>query len=219
VPLEEPVTKVSLELGVGVLPAELHVAGGEVERVVMTQGRPTFHATVTDLVDLVEGLGVQAGAILETGLPVQVVSTGMPQMMVPLRSLEEVQAVDPCRINVSALTRACEAAGTDCVFVFSLETEQPEATVHVRLFAPMLGIPEDPATGSANGALGAYLVHYQAVPVIEPTTSILSEQGSEMGRPSKIFVEVDSAGEEISAVRVGGQVTLVAEGDVRFPGT
>jgi trans-2,3-dihydro-3-hydroxyanthranilate isomerase len=219
VSLEEPVTRVSLELGVGVLPAELHVAGSEVERVVMTQGRPTFHTAVTDLADLVEGLGVPAEAILETGLPVQVVSTGMPQMMVPLRFLEEVRALEPSRINVSALTRACESAGTDSVLVFSLDTEQPEATVHVRLFAPMLGIPEDPATGSANGALGAYLVRHRAVPVSEPTTSIISEQGSEMGRPSKLFVEVDSEGEEITAVRVGGQVTPIAEGVVRFPGT
>jgi trans-2,3-dihydro-3-hydroxyanthranilate isomerase len=185
----------------------------------MTQVRPTFHATVTDLANLVAGLGVPVEAILETGLPVEVVSTGVPQMMVPLRSLEEIQALDPSQINVSALTRACEAADTDCAFVFSLETEQPEATVHVRLFAPMLGIPEDPATGSANGALGAYLVHHRAVLVTEPTTSILSEQGSEMGRPSSIFVEVDSSGEEIAAVRVGGQVTPIAEGVVRFPGT
>ena len=128
--------------------------------------------------------------------------------------------------------RACDAVGTDCVMVFTFETEQPEATVHVRMFAPRLGVPEDPATGSANGALGAYLVHHastssalcasassalrQAVPITEPTTHILSEQGAEIDRPSTLQVEVDSAGEEISAVRVGGQVVLVAEGVVRF---
>jgi trans-2,3-dihydro-3-hydroxyanthranilate isomerase len=111
-------------------------------------------------------------------------------------------------------------------------TERPEATVHVRMFAPRLGVPEDPATGSANGALGAYLVHHRAcpelsrraVPITEPTTYILSEQGAEIDRPSTLYVElalslvegVDSAGEEISAVRVGGQVVLVAEGVVRF---
>jgi trans-2,3-dihydro-3-hydroxyanthranilate isomerase len=84
------------------------------------------------------------------------------------------------------------------------------------MFAPLLGVPEDPATGSANGALGAYLVHHQAVSVTEPTTHILSEQGAELSRPSTLYVEVDSAGEEITAVRVGGQVVLVAEGMVRF---
>ena len=100
--------------------------------------------------------------------------------------------------------------------VFTFETERSEATVHVRLFAPLLGVPEDPATGSANGALGAYLVHHRAVPVTEPTTYIFSEQGAEISRPSTVYVEVDSEGEAITAVRVGGQVVLVAEGVVRI---
>jgi len=224
VDLCEPVTQVHFELGVGVLPADLHVTGGQVERVVMTQGRPTFHALLEDVTELVAGLGLAPEAVTETGLPVQVVSTGLPQMMVPVRSLAEVQALDPGRLNVAALNRACRALGTDCVLVFTFETERPEATVHVRLFAPMLGVPEDPATGSANGALGAYLVHHRAcpeqsrraVPVTEPTTHILSEQGAEINRPSTLYVEVDSRGDEVTAVRVGGQVVPVAEGVVRF---
>ena len=216
VPLREPVTRVQFELGVGVLPADLHVAGGRVERVVMTQDRPTFHGVLEDMTDLAAGLGLPTDAIIETELPVQVVSTGVPQMMVPLRSLAEVQGMDAGRLNVAALSRAYRAVGTDCVMVFTFETERPEATVHVRMFAPLLGVPEDPATGSANGALGAYLVHRRAVPVTEPTTHILSEQGAELGRPSTLYVEVDCTDDEITAVRVGGQVVLVAEGVVRF---
>lgn len=216
VALQEPVTQVRFELGVGVLPADLHVAGGQVGRVVMTQGRPTFHAVLEDVAELAEGLGLPPGAITGTGWPVQVVSTGVPQMMVPVRSLDQVQALDANRLNVAALSRVCRAAGTDCVMVFTFETEQPQSTVHVRMFAPLLGVPEDPATGSANGALGAYLVHHRAVPVTEFTTHILSEQGAELGRPSTLYVEVDSKGEEITAVRVGGQVVPVAEGVVRF---
>lgn len=98
--------------------------------------------------------------------------------------------------------------------VFTFETNRPESTVHVLMFAPLLGVLEDPVTGSANGALGAYLVHPRAVPVAEPTTYIVSEQGAEINRPSMLYVEVDSRGEEITAVRVGGQVVLVAEGTV-----
>ncbi len=75
---------------------------------------------------------------------------------------------------------------------------------------------ERPDRQRANGALGAYLVRRRAVRVTEPTTRILSEQGAEINRPSLLFVEVDSAGEDISAVRVGGQVVLVAEGTLRF---
>ncbi len=216
VALDEPVMRVHFELGVGVLPADLYVADGQVERVVMTQGRPTFHAILEDITELATGLGISPDAIIETGLPVQIVSTGVPQMMVPIRSLAEVQALDAGKLNTAALNRVCRAVGTECVMVFALETERPDATVHVRMFAPLLGVPEDPATGSANGALGAYLVHHQAVEVTEASTHILSEQGAEMNRPSTLYVEVDSTGKEVTAVRVGGQVVLVAEGVVRF---
>jgi trans-2,3-dihydro-3-hydroxyanthranilate isomerase len=216
VDLREPVTQVRFELGVGVLPADLHVADGRVERVVMTQDRPTFHAVLEDVTELAAGLGLAPEAIVETGLPVQVVSTGLPQMMAPVRSLAEVQGLDAGQLNIAALNQACRAVNTECVMVFTFETERSGATVHVRMFAPLLGVPEDPATGSANGALGAYLVHHRAVPVTEPTTHILSEQGAEIDRPSALYIEVDSSGEEITAVRVGGQVVLVAEGIVRF---
>ncbi|MDY7075574.1 MAG: PhzF family phenazine biosynthesis protein [Chloroflexota bacterium] len=216
VELREPVTQVCLELGVGVLPADLYVVGGRVERVVMTQGHPTFHGVLEDVTGLAEGLGISPEAIVETGLPVQVVSTGVPQMMVPVRSLTKVQGLDAGRLNTAALNQVCRELGTECVMVFTFETEQPEATVHVRMFAPLLGVPEDPTTGSANGALGAYLVYHQAVSVTGPTIHIVSEQGAEISRPSTLYVEVDLGDEEPTAVRVGGQVVLVAEGVVRF---
>jgi len=224
VELREPVTQVHFELGVGVLPADLYVSDGWVERVVMTQDRPSFHAVLEDVTDLAVGLGLPSEAITEVDLPVQIVSTGVPQMMVPVRSLAEVRALDAGGLNTAALNRVCRALGTECVMVFTFETERPEATVHVRMFAPLLGVPEDPATGSANGALGAYLVHHRAFPersrgtveVTGPTSYIVSEQGSEIDRPSTLYVEVDRAGEEITAVRVGGEVVLVVEGVVRF---
>ena len=216
VPLDEPLTKVCFELGVGVLPADLHVVDGSVERVVMTQAKPEFQTVLQEVTDLATGLGLPSGSIEETGLPVQVVSTGIPQMMTPVRSLADVQSLDPNRLNVPLLNRALRSVGTDCVLVFTLETQRIESTVHTRVFAPQLGVAEDPATGSANGALGAYLVHHKAVEITEPTTYILCEQGAELGRPSSIYVEVDSTNGEIDNVRVGGQVTLVAEGVVRF---
>jgi len=207
VPLSEPITQVRFELGVGVLPADLYVVGGKVEEVVMTQDRPTFYAILEEVSELAEGLGLDAEAITKTGLPVQVVSTGVPQMMVPVRSLAEVQALGAGKLNTAVLNRVCRAAGTHCVMVFSLEAERAESTVHCRMFAPLLGVPEDPATGSANGALGAYLVCHHAVPLADPTTRIVSEQGAEIGRSSTLFG---------GAERVGGQVVFVAEGVVRF---
>ena len=216
VPLSEPLTRVVFELGVGVLPGDLHVIEGQVERVVMTQDRPTFHALLEDVGDLTSGLGLPPEAITETGLPVQVVSTGVPQMMVPIRSLEEVQRLDAGGLNVIALNQVCRAVDTECVMVFTFETERTESTVHVRMFAPLLGVPEDPATGSANGALGAYLVQHAAVPLTESTVHIVSEQGAELNRPSTLLIEVDHSDGQPNAVRVGGQVAPLIEGLIRF---
>ena len=216
VSLREPVTRVRFELGVGVLPADLYVADGQVQRVVMTQDRPTFQAVLEDVTDLAAGLGLAPEAITGVGIPVQVVSTGVPQMMVPVRSLAEVQGLDAKRLNISSLNQACHAVGTECVLVYTLHTERSEATAHVRVFAPLLGVPEDPATGSANGALGAYLVRYECVLVDGPTVYMCNEQGAELGRPSTVYVEVDRTDEEVTAVRVGGEVVSVAEGVVRF---
>jgi len=216
VQLHQPVTHVRFELQVGVLPADLYVAHGRVERVVMTQAQPSFGEVLTDLSDLAEGLGLPPEAISQTGLPVQLVSTGLPALMVPVRSLAEVQSLDAGRLNIAALSRVRQALGTDCIMVFTLETQDAAANVHVRMFAPWLGVPEDPATGSANGALGAYLARHHGLPISEPTTHILSEQEAELGRPSRLFIEVDGAGEDVRAVRVGGQVTPLIEGVVRF---
>jgi trans-2,3-dihydro-3-hydroxyanthranilate isomerase len=132
--------------------------------------------------------------------------------MTPVRSLAEVQGLEAGKLNTAVLNQVCRDLGTGCVMFFTFETERPESTVHVRMFAPLLGVPEDPATGSANGALGAYLVHHRAVQVTEPTTYIVSEQGAEINLPSTPDIEVDSAGDRISAVRVGGQVVAVAKG-------
>jgi trans-2,3-dihydro-3-hydroxyanthranilate isomerase len=216
VELVEPVTTVRFELGVGVLPADLHVSQGKVEQVVMTQGRPVWHATLDNVSQLAEGLGLAPEAIAGTGMPVQVVSTGVPQMMVPVRSLAEIQMLDASRLNVAALNQVCRAMETECVMVFTSETTSPESTVHARMFAPLLGVPEDPATGSATGAMGAYLVHHGAVPLAGQTVHLVSEQGEEIGRPSTLRVEVDVHRDEISAVRVGGSVVQVAEGVVYF---
>ncbi len=137
--------------------------------------------------------------------------------MIPIRSLAEIQSLDASEVNAAAINRACRAIGADAsVMVFTLETERPESAVHVRLFAPALSVPEDSAAGSANDALGAYLAHHRAVEVTEPTTYIVSEQGAEMKRPSTLYIEVDSAGEKVTAVRVGGQVAPVIKGVVQF---
>lgn len=216
VPLTEPTTEVRFELGVGVLPAQLEVVEGQVRRVVITSDRPQFLDVLDQVDDLAHGLGLAPRAIVESGLPVQVVSTGIPSLIVPVRSLVEVQQLDAARLDLPALRKACQPLDATTVLVFALETQRAEATAHVRVFAPLVGVPEDPATGSANGSFGAYLAHHGALPVRDGTNSFLIEQGAEMGRPSSLHVLVDVSGGEVTTIRVAGQVVPVLEGTARF---
>ena len=223
VALREPVTTVRFELGVGVRAAALHVARGQVTRVVMDHQPPQFFAVAgqDQVTRLANGLGLTPAAILDTGWPVQVVSTGIRQMFIPVRSLAEVSALSPRRQEPAALSRLCaeldpETRCHECLMVLTLETETPGTHVHTRMFAPGLGIGEDPATGSATGGLGAYLIENRIIPATPPTTHLVAEQGSEMGRPSRLTIEIDGAPGAISMVRVGGEVTPLIEGVLRW---
>jgi trans-2,3-dihydro-3-hydroxyanthranilate isomerase len=102
------------------------------------------------------------------------------------------------------------------VFVFTEEVEEANSTVHSRMFAPAMGIAEDPATGAASGPLGCYLVRHGRV---KPATSvqIINEQGFELGRPSFIQVTIEQEGEQITGVHVGGQCYWMGEGTLEVP--
>ena len=220
VALAEPVTEVTFELGVGLRTARLHVAGGGVTRVVTDHQAPQFLATASraQLERLAAAFKLAPTAILETGKPIQVVSTGFPQLFVPVRSLADVQGIDPLSVDAAALGQVCSELGLPGadVAIFCLETVHADRDVHMRFVAPHHGIPEDPATGSASGGLVSYLVHHELIPATPPLTTIRTEQGIEMGRPSKVTVEVEGTAEAISMVRVSGDVVLVMEGEFNW---
>lgn len=221
--LEEPVTTVRFELGVGVRAAQLHVTAGEVTKVVMDHQKPGVFAIASEeqVERLANGLGLPTEAILETRWPVQVVSTGARQLFVPVRTLGEVQSLQPGKQDASAMNRVLDEldpAEKDIhsIMVLSLETESDASDVHTRMFAPKLGIAEDPATGSASGGLGAYLIENRIINATPPTTYITSEQGIEAGRPSTIYIEVDGPPGDIAMVRVGGEVVPLIEGVLQW---
>jgi trans-2,3-dihydro-3-hydroxyanthranilate isomerase len=105
-----------------------------------------------------------------------------------------------------------EAAGTDNAYVYTKGGDSAEAAFRARMFAPSAGIPEDPATGSATAILAAQLL--TAGVLSQGTNRFLLEQGYEMGRPSDLKLEVDSAGGVLSSVRVGGNAVRVSEGTI-----
>lgn len=204
---------IRLELGVGVLPVDITCADGAVAQVIMTQRAPQFLAELPldDVGQLARGLGVEAQDLLSAGLPTQLVSTGLPQLVVPLRSLAAMRAIT---LELGVLHTICERYGTHSIYAFTCETVTPSAQVHSRLFAPLAGVLEDPATGSASGALGAYLVHHRVFGGEAEVIRLENEQGYEMGRPSRILIEVSRNGGTITRVRVGGQVVKVMDGTI-----
>jgi len=197
-------------LGVGPVAVSLNWKGGDLHFAWMTQLEPTFGEPLADPAHAARALSLSAAAVTGTSKPVQIVSCGVPFLFVPLATR---RAVDSAVLNVAeyrALLTSISAKANG-VFLFSAERGPERATVYSRLFAPDLGIAEDPATGSASGPLGCYLVRHKIVKH-DKARSIVSLQGVKMGRPSQIHVSIGMDGGDISSVQVGGESVLAGEG-------
>jgi len=176
----------------------------------MTQPLPVVRGSYSDIGVMAKALSLDTSEIKQTGLPIETIFNGIAVMIVPVTSRA---AVEKIRVDSAALERISNEAGASTVLVFTLETVLPTSTVHCRVFAPAAGVIEDAATGSANGPLGFYLVRHKLVES-KPTTSIVSEQGYEMKRPSLLHIDVDVEGSKVTAVRVGGGVVVTGRGDI-----
>lgn len=206
---DAPRRRVVVETDVGYLPVDADIADSHIAGVVVTERAPTFGRTFTEIGALADALGLPPDAIGSHGLAPQIVDAGLPTLIVPTSSRDEVGRVAP-----AGLAALCERAGVSVVNVFTRETLRPEHTVYVRVFAPLLGVPEDPATGSANAALAAYLVRHGEVSAA-PRARVSAEQGYTVGRPSLIVVDVLARGADLE-LRVGGRVARAAEGVIYY---
>jgi trans-2,3-dihydro-3-hydroxyanthranilate isomerase len=143
-------------------------------------------------------------------LPMEVVSCGVPFLIVPVATRA---AVDSATLNIPAygeLMRALPERASGLLF-FSPERGNDKATAYSRMFAPDVGVLEDPATGIASGPLGCYLVRHNMV-TAAAARSILSLQGVKMGRPSQVHISIGVENGDIRSVRVGGAAVLAGEG-------
>ena len=176
----------------------------------MTQQKPTFGEPINDRDGVATALSISPAAITGTSRPVQVVSCGVPFLFVPLTAR---RAVDNATINRDALETMLRTTQTKAhgLFIFSSEPGGDHATVYSRMFAPQIGVYEDPATGGASGPLGCYLVQHKIV-APESARSILSLQGVKMGRPSQVHISIGLDNGGIASVRVGGEAALAGEG-------
>jgi len=207
------IERMTQETGAGILPVDIHLEGGKPKGVVMVQALPEFLDMVEDVQQLGAALGGECDIVLDHPTP-QVVSTALPQLIVPIRSLTDLKNL-PSGGTGGKLISLLRELGTDCAMCYAADTVDNGSAIRCRMFAPGLGVPEDPATGSAAGALGSYLVWHNVVQPHDGVAAILVDQGQEIGRPSKIDVEVAVGnGGEITEVRVGGKAVTVIRGEV-----
>ncbi|MFC7071623.1 PhzF family phenazine biosynthesis protein [Halovenus rubra] len=196
---------VTLDLRVGEVPVETRRDGGDVF-LWMRQQPPELREHLSHST-LAEVLGLDTDQLADTW-PVQVVSTGLPTIIVPLVDRDALEDIDLDRTAYHDLV-----AGRDAKLVHAVcpEPRSSENDLAVRMFSPHYGVPEDPATGSANGCLAAYLSAHEYLG--SPTVDARVEQGYEMGRPSLLVLAAESENEAI-AVEVGGRVMPVARGEL-----
>ncbi|MBV2190647.1 PhzF family phenazine biosynthesis protein [Providencia rettgeri] len=166
--------------------------------IVMDQALPTLR-TGPNINEVAAALGITREMITETGLPIMIVSTGLPDIIIPVNT----GYLDLLQPNYEAITRISKESNAIGFHVFEL-SEDPSITAHCRNFAPLYGINEESATGSASGALGCYLVNY----ILPNETQFLFEQGRAMGCSSLIHVTIHSQAKNITQVKVGGQAAM-----------
>jgi trans-2,3-dihydro-3-hydroxyanthranilate isomerase len=158
-PWSEPRTAVMLETGLGPIHVEVTVEQGKAGFTTMTQPVPIVRETSSDVVQLARALSIEPAAIETTGLPIETIYNGVTVMIVPVATR---QVIENIQVDAGLLKAISHAHGADTVLTFTRETLRPTSTVHCRVFAPAVGISEDPATGSANGSAG--LISRQAWP-------------------------------------------------------
>lgn len=199
--LLKPDTSSTFQEGVGPIPVEV-TSGGTVW---MMQPPPQFGRTYANASGIAHLLGVATTDIVPN-MPCQVVSTGVPFLLVPLLNLAAVQR---SWVNAGQWEGQVgdEAVG---VYVFTGEVSGNKATLHARMFGPAVGIPEDPATGAAAGPLAAYMWRY----LPDGAVKQVIEQGVEMGRPSLLETAVIVQTDRMAGVRVGGQCVSIGEGRI-----
>jgi trans-2,3-dihydro-3-hydroxyanthranilate isomerase len=202
----KPVKKIKLNLEAGQIPVAFKYTDNLPEKLWMKQREPEF-GRILEPGTVAEVLNLKSDEI-DSRSPVQEVSTGMPFIIVPLTNLD---AVKKAKIEPNKYRALINDTKAKAILVFSPETYKEENDLNARMFAPYYGIPEDPATGSANGCLAGYLVKYRYFE--EGRINIRVEQGYEINRPSLLYLRAEEIEGKID-INVGGNVIMIAGGEL-----
>lgn len=225
--IEKGFIEIMQELKLGILPVEIEFRDEKPFRVTMTQGKFETGGLISDTAEIEQlavSLGLEMSDLnLQEELPIQVVSTGIKALAVPVSTLD---ALSRCRINSQLLSEIYLAHDAIGCYAFTFETIDKTSKIHARFFAPDDNIPEDPATGSAAGSLSGYLVYHGAFKKFGKASlseckdegllncKFTIEQGDFMKRPSRIFAEIIGEEGKVETVRIGGSSIVAAKGEI-----
>jgi trans-2,3-dihydro-3-hydroxyanthranilate isomerase len=198
-------TAITLELQVGPIPVEIFAPGGKIQHITMTQKKPQFLRTY-QAAEVLPVFGLDAADALP-GVPIQTVSTGTPQIMIPLRDHDSLRRAS---LEVVAYTALRQRADFFSPHLFCLGGITPQGKTFARHFGVPPDTLEDPFTGSATGGMAAYLWRYGLI----DSPTFIAEQGHWLSRPGQGAVEIIGPRQDIQAVRVGGAAVAVLRGEL-----
>ena len=202
--IKKPVKEIILNLKAGKIPVIFDYKSQNSCILWMKQLEPTFGKNFdANLISKILSLHVSD---INSSYPIQEVSTGLPVVIVPLTTL---QGVKKARVNKNKYFKFIQDTEAKTILIFCSETYKKANDLNVRFFADQYGIPEDPATGSANGCLAAYIVNHRYFGKYQIDLKV--EQGYEIGRPSRLYLKAEKKEQEIS-VYVGGKVKMIGNG-------
>lgn len=192
------------ETKAGILPVNIMFSDDKtVDRVMMTQRKPIYKDIYFDISKVADSLNISVEDI-DDSLPKQIVSTGLFTLPLCIKSFDVLKTIKP---NFEKIKDICKRLGVGSFHLFTFDTVEPGSTYHARNFCPLYGINEDPVTGTANGAVSSYLIKNGII----NDRKLICEQGDVMGRPGRVFVEVD-----VDVVKVGGRAIIVEEREIEL---
>lgn len=217
IPLTAGVTPVIIETNAGNISVDIHVSsqdaddpGVESMEITMENGKSGYlrkimmHQEITNysessigVEEIAQILGIESSEITSTGLPVEIISAGLSQLVIPIKQKETILNLNPDLIKLSLLNKK---HGIETNHIFTLDTYSENCISYARHFAPAVGMWEDPATGTAAAGLGTYLFRHG----IATSGMMVMEQGKEKEALAKILVEISGSGGDYQNVQIGG---------------
>lgn len=204
-------SRVYHKTGAGILPVDV-IKENDDYKIVMTQGQVEF-GTIIDgenKKELLSALNIKNNDLLEN-YEIQIVSTGHSKVMIGIKSIDTLNALKP---NYDALSRLSKIIKCNGYYVFTVNSQDSDILIHGRMFAPAIGINEDPVTGNANGPLGAYLVHHNLVKHNNSLFRFKAKQGEAINRTGIIEVDVKIEDKEPVEVKVSGNAVIIFKSEL-----